>query len=249
MSPPVPQRSKPTIAGHYKIERTDVYRAVLERIQSFIVDHNIQPGERLPSERELAELLAVSRVTVRQALKVLEDIGKVEIVHGSGTYLKAVTHERLMRDLCGDRKLDLNLIRELIPVRAALDCKALEAMAAVYRPSFLPKLRRIVAKRSAPAGGETWSLDLRLEAAFAELSGNALLARLQAAVHEMWAYAWTGLGLAPANPEDFHHEHLELLKAIEAQDWDVAHKLLSDHVGRSLEEILPQTAPAEAAAA
>src|SRR5205085_2125325 len=115
----------------------DVYRAVLERIQAYIVEQEIQPGERLPSERELAELLAVSRVTVRQAMKVLEDIGKVEIVHGSGTYLKAVTHERLLRDLCGNRKLDLGLIRELIPVRAALDCKALEAMAAVYRPGFI----------------------------------------------------------------------------------------------------------------
>lgn len=226
-----------------------MYRAVLERIQAFIADQNIQPGERLPSERELAELLAVSRVTVRQALKVLEDIGKVEIIHGSGTYLKAKTHERLMRDLCGERKLDLSLIRELIPVRAALDCKALEAMAAVYRPAFVQKLRRIVVKRAPAAGGETWSLDLRLEAAFGELSGNVLLARLQAAVHELWAYAWTELGLAPANPEDFHREHLELLDAIEAQDWELAQKLLADHVGRTLEEMLPHPAPAELASA
>lgn len=245
MAGSVSSRTKPAATGRYRIERTDVYRAVLERIQAFIVDHNIQPGERLPSERDLAELLAVSRVTVRQALKVLEDIGKVEIVHGSGTYLKAVTHDRLMRDLCGDRKLDLNLIRELIPVRAALDCKALEAMAAVYQPSFLPKLRRIVSKRAAPGEKETWSLDLRLEAAFADLSGNKLLARMQAAVHELWAYAWTGLGLAPAHPEDFHREHLELLDAIEAQDWPVAQKLLAEHVGRSLEEMLPQTASSE----
>lgn len=238
-----PAHSKAVSAGRYKIERTDVYRAVLERIQAFIVDQDIQPGERLPSERELAELLAVSRVTVRQALKVLEDIGKIEIVHGSGTYLKAVTHERLMRDLCGNRKLDLNLIRELIPVRAALDCKALEAMGAVYRPSFMRKLRAIVDKRSAPAGGsENWSLDLRLEAAFAELSGNKLLANLQGAVHELWAYAWTELGLAPATPGDFHAEHLGLLDAIEAQDWPLAQKLLAEHVGRSLEDIAPQAA-------
>lgn len=228
-------------SGRYRIERTDVYRAVLERIQAFIVEQKIQPGERLPSERELAELLAVSRVTVRQALKVLEDIGKIEIIHGSGTYLKAVTHERLMRDLCGNRKADLNFIRELIPVRAALDCKALEAMAAVYKPKFMKKLRAIVEKREAPEGtSESWSLDLRLEAAFAELSGNALLLNLQGAVHELWAYTWTGLGLAPANPGDFHAEHLELLDAIEAEDWPLASKLLSDHVGRSLEEIAPQ---------
>ena len=246
-----PIRSRATATGRYKIERTDIYRAVLERIQAYIVDQDIQPGERLPSERELADLLAVSRVTVRQALKVLEDIGKVEIVHGSGTYLKAVTHERLMRDLCGDRKLDLNLIRELIPVRAALDCRALQEMAAVYRPEFMKKLRGIVEKRSpGKAVEDKWSLDLRLEAAFAELSGNTLLANLQAGVHELWAYAWTGLGLAPAHPEDFHVEHLELLDAIEAQDWTLAEKLLAAHVGRSLEDMVPEArALREAAAA
>ncbi len=233
----------------YRIERTDVYRAVLERIQAFILEQKIQPGERLPSERELAELLSVSRVTVRQALKVLEDIGKVEIIHGSGTYLKAVTHERLMRDLCGERKVDLNFIRELIPVRAALDCKALEAMAAVYEPSFIERLRALVEKRESPEGGENWSLDLRLEAAFAELSGNVLLIKLQGAVHELWAYAWTGLGLAPANPGDFHAEHLQLLDAIEAEDWPLAFKLLREHVGRSLEEIVPRAAKAKAAVA
>ncbi len=244
-----PIRAKSATTARYKIERTDVYRAVLERIQAYIIDQDIQPGQRLPSERELAELLAVSRVTVRQALKVLEDIGKIEIVHGSGTYLKAITHERLMRDLCGNRKLDLDLIRELIPVRAALDCKALQAMAAVYRPEFMKRLRGIVEKRR-PGGGpaDSWSLDLRLEAAFAELSGNLLLANLQAGVHELWAYAWTGLGLAPANPGDFHAEHLELLDAIEARDWPLAEKLLAAHVGRSIDEMALQPTAAPAAA-
>jgi GntR family transcriptional regulator, transcriptional repressor for pyruvate dehydrogenase complex len=250
MSERTPVRGKPVSTGRYKIERTDIYRAVLERIQAFIVDQDIQPGQRLPSERELAELLAVSRVTVRQALKVLEDIGKIEIVHGSGTYLKAVTHERLMRDLCGNRTLDLDLIRELIPVRAALDCKALEAMAAVYKPSFMKKLRAIVGKRAvAGAPMESWSLDLRLEAAFAELSGNELLAKLQGAVHELWAYAWTGLGLAPANPGDFHDEHLDILKAIESEDWPLAQALLAEHVGRSLEEMAPKSTSASLAIA
>ena len=238
----------PGKAGRYRVERTDVYRAVLERIQAIIVEQHIQPGDKLPSERELAEMLDVSRVTVRQALKVLEDIGKIEIVHGSGTYLKATTHERLIRDLVANRPIDLEFIRELIPIRAALDCKALEAMAEVYQPAFAQRLREIVEKRSEPSGDERWSLDLRLEAAFAEFSGNALLVRLQGAVHELWAYAWTGLGLAPANPQDFHREHYELLDAIEAQDWPLASQLLAAHVGRSLEEIAPQAVPKSVAA-
>jgi GntR family transcriptional repressor for pyruvate dehydrogenase complex len=231
--------------SRYRIERTDVYQAVLERIQSLIVEQNIQPGERLPSEREFAELLNVSRVTVRQALKVLEDIGKIEIVHGSGSFLKAVTHDRLIRALSGNRTIDLDFIRELIPVRAALDCKALEAMAAVYRPEFAKRLRAIVERREAANTEERneWSLDLRLEAAFAELSGNKLLVNLQGAVHELWAYAWSGLQLAPANPDDFHAEHLELLDAIEAEDWPRALNILSAHVGRSLDEIVPEAKP------
>lgn len=64
-----------------------LYRIVAARIQDLIRDENIQPGTRLPAERELAAKLEVSRASLREALIVLELSGIVEVRGGSGVYV------------------------------------------------------------------------------------------------------------------------------------------------------------------
>jgi len=64
-----------------------LYRVVATRIQDLIRDENIQPGTRLPAERELAAKLEVSRASLREALIVLELSSIVEVRGGSGVYV------------------------------------------------------------------------------------------------------------------------------------------------------------------
>lgn len=66
-----------------------LYRVVATRIQELIRTENIQPGTRLPAERELAAKLEVSRASLREALIVLELSGIVEVRGGSGVYVSA----------------------------------------------------------------------------------------------------------------------------------------------------------------
>ena len=60
---------------------------VVDELRSAIVDGTRAPGERLPSEPDLARTLGISRPTLRDALRALEDEGLVRRVHGSGTYV------------------------------------------------------------------------------------------------------------------------------------------------------------------
>jgi GntR family transcriptional regulator, uxu operon transcriptional repressor len=64
-----------------------LYRVVASRIQDLIREENIQPGERLPSERDLAGKLSVSRTSLREALIALELGGIIEVRGGSGVYV------------------------------------------------------------------------------------------------------------------------------------------------------------------
>lgn len=64
-----------------------LYRVVAERIQNLIRDERIEPGARLPSERDLATQLGVSRASVREALISLELTGVVAVRGGSGIYV------------------------------------------------------------------------------------------------------------------------------------------------------------------
>ena len=64
-----------------------LYRIVATRIQELIQEEKIAPGERLPSERDLATKLSVSRASLREALIALELEGHVEVRGGSGVYV------------------------------------------------------------------------------------------------------------------------------------------------------------------
>ncbi|WP_134678727.1 FadR/GntR family transcriptional regulator [Paracoccus ravus] len=65
------------------------YRQVADQIMALVASQELAPGERLPSERDLAELLSVSRPSLREALIALEVEGQVEIRMGSGIYVGA----------------------------------------------------------------------------------------------------------------------------------------------------------------
>jgi DNA-binding FadR family transcriptional regulator len=67
-----------------------LYRVVADRIQALIREQQIEPGERLPSERDLATQLSVSRASLREALIALELGGVIEVRGGSGVYVSEV---------------------------------------------------------------------------------------------------------------------------------------------------------------
>lgn len=61
-----------------QIQRTKVYKDIVEQIKGLILNGEIKDGSRLPTEREFADQFGVSRVSVRQALTVLQEMGLVE---------------------------------------------------------------------------------------------------------------------------------------------------------------------------
>src|SRR5579862_9126041 len=79
------------------IRTEDLTENVVRQLKASILRGAIKPGERLPPERELAALLKISRGSLRQALKALQIMGVLEVIHGSGTYL-ANAAEAVLRD-------------------------------------------------------------------------------------------------------------------------------------------------------
>ncbi|WP_430784828.1 FadR/GntR family transcriptional regulator [Virgibacillus flavescens] len=64
-----------------------VYQAVLNEIRRYIDENNLMPGDKLPSERDLAESLQAGRSSIREALRAMELLGLVETRSGQGTFL------------------------------------------------------------------------------------------------------------------------------------------------------------------
>jgi GntR family transcriptional repressor for pyruvate dehydrogenase complex len=71
--------------------RDRLYKQVADRIEQLIVAESLRPGDKLPSERELAEQMGVSRTVVREAIRVLSVRGLLQVKSGCGTYVQELS--------------------------------------------------------------------------------------------------------------------------------------------------------------
>ncbi len=76
-----------------------MFLQIVKQLKKLIAEEQIQPGQKLPSERVLCERLNTSRSSVREALRSLELLGIIESKHGGGTFLKNVGDHRLIEIL------------------------------------------------------------------------------------------------------------------------------------------------------
>ena len=215
------------------IRRINVFRAIITQLDQLI--ERLEPGSRLGSERELADQLGVSRVSVREALRVLESMGRIEIRRNSGSYVApdSGTHQHLLRLSTILRASGPRSVNDLVDLREAIETKVVQLVA--EQPSANLEeigelLDRVSAEIGATKGPDPGSLDLRFEAALGRAADNALMAHFQRLVHELWVSTWLDLGGTVRDLRKLHREHVLILDALRAGDAASAVMLMSRHV-------------------
>jgi len=234
---PVPVRElRPAAAGEetrlQPIERIDLYRQVLERLETYIASSALQPGDRLPGDRELAARLGVSRPLVRQAIKVLEGLGRVTVQHGAGTFVRDGSFQVAARELLRGIPADRELLDQLEPLRAAVELLVIRSAFERRTPENLALVEKALADRQSQLqhDREQTSLNLSFEAALGSICGNEPARRLQLMLHEMWLRTQVEVGLAPADPVTLHEEHVEIFEAFRSGDLERTIDLMSQHL-------------------
>jgi GntR family transcriptional repressor for pyruvate dehydrogenase complex len=106
------------------VKTTRLYEVVVQQIETMIDKGEFQPGDQLPSERELADRLGVSRAVLTQAFRVLESNGLIEVRAGSGRYIRQGM--TLENDTGVVYSLERAAIKDLLEVREVLECRIAE---------------------------------------------------------------------------------------------------------------------------
>lgn len=216
------------------IKQVHVYREVFSQLDKMVA--SLRPGERLSSERELAEQLAVSRVSVREALRALESMGKIEIRRNAGAFVVdpdgTLPAELLLRDVTPDAQS----LQWLTDLRAAIETRVVALLASHPQPdlSAAAEFLQRAAEELAEQDTEQGSIDLRFEAILARAAGNPMLERSQKWVHQAWVRAWSEYGRAPGDRRSLHEEHLAILAALTAGDGPLAARRMEAHVDCSV---------------
>ncbi|MCR2822502.1 FadR/GntR family transcriptional regulator [Lederbergia panacisoli] len=98
---------------------------VSERIKSYISENKCQPGDRLPTEKEIIDMLGVSRTIVREALKTLQSQGIIEIKQGLGIFVKEIKIQSILRNISPFLTIDKVKFKEVIDTRIIFELGAI----------------------------------------------------------------------------------------------------------------------------
>jgi GntR family transcriptional regulator, transcriptional repressor for pyruvate dehydrogenase complex len=228
----VPSGSRPENHEAPSVARKDpLYDQVEAQLRQIIDEDSLKPGDRLMSERELAERLGVSRSPVRHAITALRALGLVEVKHGDGIYLLRTPNEfvsSMAREVV-EVRADLPDVWE---VRQPLEAQAAGLAARRRTAANLKAMQTALAsmERAVNQGGNGVVADRQFHQSVWEAAQNTLLLTtlLQLSVHLDRA-SEESLS-QPGQPSRSLSHHLEIFKAIETGNQDLARLAMLFHL-------------------
>ena len=210
---------------------------IVNQIKQLISKGELKPGDRIPSERELATMLGVSRPSVREAIMVLEAMGFVESRQGGGTYVKALTEGSIMNPLAKlVEKRDPELLRSLAEVRMGLESWSAYLAAQRATNSDIAEMRRLykVMEKQAAKGGWSPDVDAEFHYAITSASHNSLQMHVLDSIHSLF-HATIQVALMEFYQQEGHVQlllthHHDIMEAIAAHDPELARKKMMEHL-------------------
>ncbi|AKL97182.1 transcriptional regulator GntR family [Clostridium aceticum] len=158
------------------IKNTKVYEHIIEQIQNMIVDGTLKQGDKLPSERDLAESLKVSRASVREALRALEIIGITEVRQGEGNFIKTSFDNCLFEPLSVVFMLNKGKPEDILELRSILEIETVALAAARITEEELKELEELLVQLQDTENEEiNVLLDKKFHYKIAQASKNFLI--------------------------------------------------------------------------
>ncbi len=219
------------------IERRKVYEQVSERLSAQI-GTTLQPGDALPSERELAERYRVGRSSVREALRMLESRGLIES-RGSGTFVIAPWRNPFQEPLSlvvAGEDVDRT---QLFEVRRMLEAEAAALAARRRSLGDLELMHEATDEMEAAidSADAYVAADIRYHLVIAEATGNRLLLHLMQAIRERLTEMFGTVFKFPGGPERSIAQHRLITQAIAAEDAERARQAMTEHILRVEQEL------------
>lgn len=208
-------------------------------IITLIFRRQLGQGDPLPTEQELIDELGVGRNSIREALKVLEALGIVEVRHGFGTFVGGHALTSMTRALSFRGCLALyhggQEALELVEVREALEVGLLRSVIPVMTEEQLARVKEAYEAMEASVNQGSWLAehDQRFHAAIFEPLGNELLSRLLDVFWQVYdAIAGVLDTVAPLDEGQtctLLEAHRKLYEAISDRDTEAATHLMREH--------------------
>lgn len=228
------------------VKRTKAYAEIVQQLSEMVRRGELQPGERLRPDRELATAFGVGRPTLRQALTVLTEAGVLEVRPGSGVYLR-----KAMSDASGQPGNPLEMVlmtenkslRQILELRVGIEGEAAYLAALRRQGDHLAKLKAAMAalEEALVTRGVAIKEDYQFHYSVAEATGNPVFLKVMASLADLFLKGFREstryLYHEPDRTLSNRQEHQRILDAISEQRPDEARAAMVSHLKRVFDRI------------
>lgn len=218
---------------------------IAERLLSSIIDGHYPPGTALPPEGALAEEYAASRLTVREAIKVLRSQNVVRIHRGRGTYVNAPDHwtalEPMIRAAATAPRAGGAISEKLIEARRLIEVGAAQLAAARCTDDDIAELAEALDDMRAAAEAADTEGFVQADIAFHEVvmraSGNAFVPLLFEPFGRLLIEGRRETSAVPQIRTNAIAHHEAVLQALRTGEPDKARRAMDDHMAQTADDL------------
>lgn len=226
--------------GLSRIEKSpDIPTMVAKQIIDLISSGKLKPGDKLPSEQAMTDLFGISRISLREALKLLEAKEYIESLDRKGKFVKSMA-DNVKSPIEDMISIDHEKIWELLAVRRILDSEMAAFAAVNAKARQLKELREIV-KRMQEIGtddvlisNESGKLYSDIFDVLADSTKNTIFVHLRQTIATIlkgaFPYSRQKLSTTPGSSKEIFNQMIKICEAVEKRDPDAAKAATIEHI-------------------
>ena len=208
-------------------------RTLSNHLTDLLLSDQLRPGDRIPSERALSKQFGVSRSVSREALKVLNVLGMIDIIPGRGTFIASGSSDFFITPISWAIYLTEKNTDDVFFVRRSLEESTIQVACSNATPEDIEGLKSILRKTRIALENEDYGsfseLDIEFHMSLVTCSQNDVAVSLLTVLRKL-SRSISQKGMENKRQlEDICREHESILNAIESKDKDMARKMLIRH--------------------
>jgi len=228
------------------IKKVRLSESVVDAIKQMIVDGGFAPGDKFHSENELTTRLKVSRSSVREAVRILEVVGRLSVKHGKGIFIAGADSHPFEAFVDWLKNNDQSL-QEHFEVRLIIEPQTARLAALNATPEEISLLDAVHAGFVHNAGlglsAETIRCDREFHKLLAKATHNKILYALTKSMTTALLDGWISSFHTPGRMGKTVYEHGLVLAAVKAGDADAAMERMATHLRNALHDIKQSSMP------
>lgn len=231
------------------LPRNALSEDIVSKLLALLKEKKLQPGDRLPSERELAERLQVSRPSLREALRALSIMHVVEIRQGSGTYISSLEPKRLVEHLDFVFALADSTYLSLFEARKVVEVGICGLAAQRITDEDITRLEGCLEKSLLGLSDAElyFQADVELHEIITEAAASPILSRIMASISHLSLASRKRTSVLPGIAQRVIADHRAIIQALKQHDPEAARQAMYQHLTYVEQRLLDDLANSAAA--